>query len=429
MGKLIVRGPHKLEGTVKASGAKNASLPIMAASLLTRDTVYLKRIPDLVDVRTESLLLQQLNADIQVEDGEMKICGKGRLKTKVPAGLGSQIRYSLLMLGLLLARERRARIPLPGGCKIGTRKYDMHLEGLRAMGADVRVTDEFIEANAPMGLKGAYIEFYYPTFSGTMNIMIAATSADGVTIIRNAAVNPEVLDFSCFLLKIGAEIEGIGTNVLKIRGRKPLHGCQHTVMADRIETATYLIAGAITGGDIIVQGCDPKYIQQEIRKLRAAGVCIEEVKQGLRVIGPERPRAVSISTSAYPGFHTDIQPLFSTLMTLADGKSIIKEIILENRFTHLMEIDKMGANIDIVDGDFTCVNGKRSKIAIIEGVDELRGAPVLAHDLRGGAALILAGLAAKGETVIDNVSSIDRGYEQIDEKLSTLGADIRRIQS
>ena len=429
MGKLIIRGPHKLEGTIKASGAKNASLPIMAASLLTRDTVYLKRIPDLVDVRTESLLLQQISADVQVEDGVMKICGKGRLKSKVPTDLGSRIRYSLLMLGLLLAREGEAKIPSPGGCEIGTRKYDMHLEGLRVMGADVRVTDEFIEASAPMGLKGADIEFHYPTFSGTINVMIAAASADGVTIIRNAAVNPEVLDFSCFLLKMGAEIEGIGTNVLKIRGRKPLHGCQHTVMADRIETVTYLIAGAITGGDIIVQGCDPKYIQQEIRKLRAAGVCIEEVKHGLRVIGPERPRAVSISTSAYPGFHTDVQPLFSTLMTLADGKTIIKETILENRFNHLREIEKMGANIDIVDGDFTCVNGKRGKIAIIEGVDELRGAPVLAHDLRGGAALILAGLAAKGETVIDNVSSIDRGYEQIDEKLSTLGADIRRIQS
>ena len=428
MERLVIKGPNRLSGTIKVSGAKNASLPIMAASLLTEGPVYLRRVPDLIDVRIETRLLQRIGADIQVANDLMVINGAGKLEPEVPVDLAQQLRYSLLMLGVLLARRGEVKVPLPGGCSIGARKFDMHLESLQAMGATIEVNDEAIQARAPKGLKGANIEFYYPTFSGTMNIMIAAALADGVTTIRNAAINPEVVDFSHFLQKMGAEIDGVGTRVLTIRGRELLHGCRHSIMADRIETATYLIAATITQGDVMVDGCNPEYIGEEISKLKAAGALIERAESGIHVIGPERLQAVFITTSAYPGFHTDVQPFFSTLMTLADGRSVIKETILEDRFNHLKELEKMGAKIEIEEGNFICVNGKRGEIAIIDGVDELSGAQVRCHDLRGGAALVLAGLAARGETVIENTNSVDRGYEIIDKKLSGLGADIHRVR-
>lgn len=426
MEKFVIKGGATLSGNICVGGAKNASLPIMVASLLPDTQVRLKGVPNLEDIRILADLIEGVGGSITRNKNELTIGSAADLNQLVPEEEGGQIRYSLLMLGLLLTKKGKVQIPLPGGCKIGTRKYDLHLDGLRKMGAEIKVEGDFIVGEARK-LKGTENEFYYPTFSGTQNIMIAASLADGVTIIRNAARNPEVVDFSNFLIRMGAKIEGVGTSTIKIQGVDKLHGCEHTIMPDRIAVATFMIASAFTNGDIYIENGNIEYLQAEVEKLRNAGVKVQKEETGVRVIGRARPKAVDVTTSAYPGFHTDVQPLFSSLMTIAEGESIIKETILENRFNHLDELKKMGANVEIKEGNFFCVNGKRGRYAIVNGVKKLRGAQVKAHDLRGGAALILAGLAAEGTTKVTDVYQIDRGYEKIEEKLANLGADIRRV--
>jgi len=377
-------------------------------------------------------ILRQMNVGVREGPG-IKLINATSAMTPIVPGDGTQIRYSLLMLSALLSRCGTATIPLPGGCNIGDRKFDMHLDGLRAMGAQIEVAGDAIHAKCDR-LKGAMMTFRYPTFSGTINIMMAATLADGVTTINNAAINPEVVGVAYFLHRMGAKIKGVGTRTLAIEGVEALKGCKYAIPADRIETLTFLAAGAITGGDITVNGCAPGHIANELDALRAAGATIECIKQDgldspeqkIRIVGPEKLQPVSVATSAYPGFHTDFQPFFSTLMTLADGQSTITETIVEGRFSHLAELAKMGASIKIADGDFTCPNGRRGQVATIDGVDTLRGAIVRGHDLRAGAALLVAALAADGETVIENASVIDRGYEDIDGKLLDLRAYVSR---
>lgn len=427
--KMVIVGPTKLRGEIKVGGAKNAALPILAAALLTKEKVHLERVPDLTDVKVQMQLLQKAGAKIRRKAGTVMIDAAGTLNPVVPADLGRQIRYSLLMLSMLLSRCGKAVVPLPGGCNIGNRKFDMHLDGLRAMGASISVDKDAIQAEASQGLTGAEIELYYPTVSGTMNLMMAASLADGVTTIENAATDPEVVNVAWFLHKMGAKIRGIGTRTLTIEGNKALHGCKHTILADRFETLTFLIAGAITQSTVVVDGCPAGHLTEELAVLRAAGATIEIMKQDgpdypeqkFRVIGSKRLRPVSIATTAYPGFHTDSQPLFTVLMVLANGQSTIKEAIMENRFSHLGELEKMGAKIEIQEGDFTCPNGAQGKIAVIDGVEKLYGARVHCHDLRAGAALLLATLVADGETILENVAVIDRGYEHIDDKLLSLG--------
>jgi len=432
--KISVVGPFPLRGSVKVSGAKNVVLPAMAVSLLlARGKIQLENTPQLTDVAVQARLLRSLGASVIERKDSMTIDVDGKLNSVVSPDLGSQIRYSLLMLGALLSRCGEVTIPLPGGCSIGERRFDMHLDGLRAMGASIDLSGNTIHAECRR-LKGATITFRYPTFSGTINIMAAAVLADGTTTIKNAATNPEIVNVAYLLHKMGAKITGAGTRTLTIEGVKSLRGCRHACMADRIETLTFLAAGAITGGDIVVDGCSPGVIAKELEALRAAGAIIECVKQEgidspeqrVHIVGPEKLQAVSVATSAYPGFHTDFQPLFSTLMTLADGRSTITETIIEGRFSHLGELSKMGAKIEIRDGDFVCPNGERGHVAIIDGVDVLHGVTVRCNDLRAGAALLIAGLAADGETIIKNANVIDRGYEDIGGKLLGLRAYISR---
>jgi UDP-N-acetylglucosamine 1-carboxyvinyltransferase len=432
--KIVVVGPMPLRGAVKVSGAKNVVLPALAASLLARGKTHLTHTPHLTDVAIQARLLRSLGANVAERDDSIIVDAKNDLDFVVPFDLGSQIRYSLLMLSVLLSRCGEANIPLPGGCSIGDRKFDMHLDGLRAMGAGIDVSGDTIRAESPHGLKGAEITFRYPTFSGTINIMMAATLADGTTTIKNAAVNPEIVNIAFFLHKMGAKIKGAGTRTLVIEGVDSLGGCKHTIPADRIETLTFLVAGAVTGGDIVVNGCSPGNIANELAALQAAGATIECMKQDgldspeqkIHIVGPEKLQAVSIATSAYPGFHTDCQPFFATLMTVANGQSVIEETIVERRFSHLAELAKMGAKVEIRDGDFVCPNGKRGQVAVIDGVDVLHGASVRCRDLRAGMALLVAGLAAEGETIIENANVIDRGYENIDGKLLGLRAYISR---
>lgn len=432
--KIVVVGPMPLRGTVKMSGAKNAALSILAASMLAGGKTHLERVPDLTDVTAQIQLLQAAGADILRRSDRAAINVPKTLDPNVQPDLGHQTRYSLLMLSVLLSRCGKANIPLPGGCSLGNRRFDMHLDGLRAMGAKIDVLENMIRAESSHRLKGAEIAFRYPTFSGTINIMMAAVLADGITTIKNAAVDPEVVNVAYFLHKMGAKIEGIGTRTLTIEGVGSLNGCKHTIPADRTETLTFIVAGAITGGDIVVDGCSPGNIANELDALRAAGAIIECIKQDglnrpeqkIHVVGPQKIQPVSIATSAYPGFYTDSQPIFSTLMTLANGQSKVKETVMNNRFSHLTELAKMGARIEIHDGDFVCPNGERGQIATIDGVDTLHGANVYCHDLRAGAALLIAALAADGETVIEDASIIDRGYENIDGKLLGLRAYVSR---
>ena len=429
-GKIVVVGPMPLQGTVKASGAKNAALSILAASLLAGGETHLERVPDLMDVTAQIQLLQAAGANILRKSDRVAISAPKALDPNVSLDLGHQTRYSLLMLSVLLSRCGEANIPLPGGCSIGNRKFDMHLNGLRAMGAKIDVLENMIRAESPHGLKGAEIAFRYPTFSGTINIMMAAVLADGVTTIKNAAVDPEVVNVAYLLHKMGAKIAGVGTRTITVKGVDSLRGCKHTIPADRTETLTFIVAGAITGGDIVVDGCPPGNIAKELDALRAAGVIIDvkqnDLEQTIHVVGTREIQPISIATSAYPGFYTDSQPLFSTLMTLANGQSTIEETVMNNRFSHLVELKKMGAQTEIRDGDFVCPNGERGQVAIIDGVDALHGATVQCNDLRAGAALLIAGLAADGETIIKNANVIDRGYEDIGGKLLGLRAYISR---
>ncbi|RKY72371.1 MAG: UDP-N-acetylglucosamine 1-carboxyvinyltransferase [Candidatus Latescibacterota bacterium] len=415
MEKLIITGGKRLEGTIRISGAKNAVLPIIAGALLTKEEVILNNVPALQDVRMMAELAQSMGAKIRFKDNTMHIRPHDLVEKEMPESLAGEIRTSSLMIGALLHRLGKVRVPLPGGCVIGTRKIDLHIIGLNALGAEIEVNERYIEARTA-GLNGADITLEFPSVGATENTMIAACLAEGASVIRNAAKEPEIVDLANFLNSMGAEIKGAGTDTIKIHGVENLSGTNYSIIPDRINTGTYMVAAAITGGNILLENTDLNLLKSVVAKLREIGVEITETEEGeVNVIAPDVIQPANVTTEVYPGFPTDMQPIITPLLVLADGESMIKETIFDNRFNHVPELRKMGADIEI-EGD----------TAIVNGVDRLRGAQVTASDLRAGAALVLAGLAAKGETVIDNVYQIDRGYKNIDGKLRGVGAEIKR---
>lgn len=414
MEKVIITGGKRLEGTIRISGAKNAVLPIIAGALLTKEDVILNNVPSLQDVQTMAELAQSMGAKIRFKDNTLHIRPHDLVEKEMPESLAGEIRTSSLMIGTLLHRLGKVRVPLPGGCVIGTRKIDLHIIGLGALGAEIEVNEKYIEARTD-GLNGADITLEFPSVGATENTMIAACLAEGASVIRNAAKEPEIVDLANFLNSMGAEIKGAGTDTIKINGVENLSGTNYSIIPDRINTGTYMVAAAITGGNILLENTDLNLLKSVVDKLRKIGVEITETDEGVNVIAPDVIQPTNVTTEVYPGFPTDMQPILTPLLVLADGESMIKETIFDNRFNHVPELIKMGADIEI--GDDT---------AIVNGVDGLRGAQVTASDLRAGAALVLAGLAAEGKTEIDNVYQIDRGYENIEGKLRDVGAEIRR---
>jgi len=423
MDSIIIQGGRPLHGTVEASGAKNAALPLLAAAILTDKPVTYLRVPHLRDITTMITLLANQGADVSMDDqGRMRVDTSSSNHPEAPYELVKTMRASALVLGPLLARFGRARVSLPGGCAIGARPMDMHLKGLEAMGAVISVEHGYVDATVPDGrLHGARIAFDKVTVTGTENLMMAATLADGETILENAAREPEVVNLIHSLRSMGADISGDGSGTIRIRGVEALHGADLTVIADRIEAATYLAAGLISGGDVTVRKIEADLLDAFLARLRDAGATVEvgnadgENSSWIRCKSSGRLHSVNIETSPHPGFPTDLQAQFMALMCVASGSSVIRETIFENRFMHVQELRRMGAGI--------VLNGNT---AVVEGIEALSGAPVMATDLRASASLVLAGLAAHGETVISRVYHIDRGYERIEEKLGQLGAIIRR---
>ncbi len=416
MQKIVIDGGRPLKGTVTISGAKNAALPCLFATLLTDQKCELKNIPQLRDIRTTLALLGKFDATSQNGRHRLIVDPRKVKHVRAPYELVKTMRASVLCLGPLLARHGKAEVSLPGGCAIGARPINLHLDALRKMGATIEIEEGYVKAKARQ-LRGAKIYFEDVTVTGTENIMMAAALAKGETILENAAREPEVPDLANFLNAMGAKIEGAGTNTIQIQGVDRLGGANHAVIPDRIEMGTFMIAAAITGGDITLQGGLTGHVEALIDKLRETGTVIQETSKGLRIKGPKSIRPIDIATAPYPGFATDFQAQFMALMTLAKGSSIIVENIFENRFVHVAELARMGAQIKT-----------EGSTAIIEGVDELSGAPVMASDLRASAALLLAGLAAEGLTEIHRIYHIDRGYEGIERKLRKLGARIKRAQ-
>jgi UDP-N-acetylglucosamine 1-carboxyvinyltransferase len=422
MDKFLIKGGKALRGRVAVSGAKNSALPVMAAALLTAEKVTLHNIPKVRDLITMSKLLAFMDARVSVAEvpaSDYEIEAPRLNHTEAPYELVKTMRASILTLGPLMARVGVARVSLPGGCAIGARPVDLHLKALEQMGAEIVTSHGYIEARAPKGgrLKGAHIVFEKITVTGTENILMAAALADGETVLENAAQEPEVTDLVALLRKMGAQICGDGTATLRIRGVKVLHGTEHTVIPDRIEAGTFLVAGAITGGDLTIANCAPEHLGAVIAKLEQAGEAIEIVdKSTVRVRGAKKLVGSDMTTEEYPGFATDMQAQYMALATQADGTSVITEKIFENRFLHASEMMRMGANISI-DGH----------TAVVHGPTQLSGTTVQASDLRASAGLVLAGLVASGETLIERVYHIDRGYEGIVEKLRGVGAEIERI--
>ncbi len=416
MDKFVIEGGTPLHGEIETSGSKNAALPALAAALLTEEPVILHRIPKVRDIRTMERLLVDIGSKIDVEGERVCLETKSIVSAEAPYELVKTMRASSLVLGPLVARAGTARVSLPGGCAIGARPINLHLVGLEQLGARIRQEHGYIEAHAPEGLKGSHIRFDRITVTGTEDLLMAATLARGETVLENAAREPEVTDLAELLVKMGARIEGIGTSTLRIEGVARLHGAEHTIIADRIEAGTFLIAGAIGGGSVRVTHCVPEHLDALVVKMRQAGVSITQPDSStLHVHESRKLHAVDITTEEYPGFATDLQAQFMALMTQAEGIAIITETIFENRFMHAQELLRMGANIRL--------DGRQ---AIVAGRHQLTGAGVIASDLRASASLVLAALVAKGETVIDRVYHIDRGYERIEAKLSGAGARIRR---
>jgi len=417
MDKLIISGGAPLSGDVRIAGAKNAALPILAATLLADGPVTIGNVPHLHDITTTMELLGYMGVQIVVDE---RLCIETDTSTirdfHAPYELVKTMRASILVLGPLLARFGRADVSLPGGCAIGSRPVNLHIEGLRAMGAQIEVENGYIRASAKK-LKGARLVMDVVTVTGTENLMMAATLAEGETIIENAAREPEVVDLADCLNKMGARIRGAGTDTIVIEGVERLVGTHYDVLPDRIETGTYLVAAAISGGRIRVRDTQPTLVEAVIHKLRDAGAEIEQGDDWITLdMKGQRPRAVDIHTAPYPAFPTDMQAQFTALNSVAEGVGTITETVFENRFMHVQEMQRMGANIKL-----------EGNTAIIAGVNRLTGAPVMATDLRASASLVLAGLVAEGETVVDRIYHIDRGYENIEEKLAGLGARIRRV--
>ena len=415
MEKLFIQGGRRLSGTVKISGAKNAVLPVIAASLLASTPSVIEEIPDLDDVTTITEVLQYLGLNTRREPGRLFIDSTGIKSCEASYELVRKMRASFLVMGPLLSRFQEARISQPGGCAIGTRPIDLHLKGFEALGAEIIQGHGFIEARAPKGLQGAKVYLDFPSVGATENIMMAASLANGRTIIENAAQEPEIVDLANYLNAMGANVRGAGTNAIRIEGVKNLTGTTYAVIPDRIEAGTYMVAAAITGGDVLLKNVLYEHLKPLVAKLKEAGVAIEQDVDQRRVTASGGLRAVDIKTLPYPGFPTDMQAQFMALMSVADGSSVVSETVFENRFMHVDELKRMGANIR-VDG----------RIAMLDGVKKLTGCPVTATDLRAGAALVLAGLAAEGQTEIGSVYHIDRGYDRIVDKLQGLGADISR---
>lgn len=416
MEKLIIRGGKRLYGTVKISGAKNAVLPIIAASLLGSTPSTLEEIPNLEDVYTISEVLGQLGVPVEHSPGMLYVDSSNIKTCEAPYELVRKMRASFLVMGPLLSRVGQARISLPGGCAIGTRPIDLHLKGFEALGAEILQGHGYIEARAPQGLTGARIYLDFPSVGATENIMMAASMAKGQTIIENPAEEPEIVDLATYLNAMGARIRGAGTNVIKIDGVSEMRGTSHAVIPDRIEAGTYMVAAAMTGGDIRLENVITEHLKPVIAKLKEAGVEIEEDLLGVRVRRNEIFKAIDIKTLPYPGFPTDMQAQFMAMLTIARGTSVVTETVFENRFMHVDELKRMGANIKI-----------EGRSAVVEGVSNLTGCPVKATDLRAGAALVLAGLTASGATEVGYLHHIDRGYENLVQKFQALGADLERI--
>jgi len=415
--KLVIKGGYRLTGEVTISGAKNSALPLMAACLLTEEECILEGIPDLKDIETMQKLLISLGAYVEKDKkGLFHIKAEKLTSHEAPYELVKTMRASVLVLGPLVARIKRARISLPGGCAIGDRPINLHLEALKKMGAEISQSHGYVEVKAKK-LKGARIYCDIPTVTGTENMIMAAVCAKGETVIENAAKEPEIVDLVNFLRKMGADIDGEGTSVIRVQGKEGLKGAVHKVIPDRIEAGTFIIAAAATCGNVLVENCIPEHLEALELKLKEAGVQIEKFENSVRVIGKRDIRSVDITTMPYPGFPTDLQAQFMALMTTAKGLSVIRETIFENRFIHVSELKRMGADITIKDRN-----------AIVKGVEYLTGAPVMVSDLRAGAALVIAGLMAEGETEVQRIYHLDRGYEKIEKKLSKLGAKIKRVK-
>lgn len=418
MEKLIVKGGNRLVGAVKTSGAKNAVLPIIAASILGTTTSHLDEVPMLEDVHTISEVLKCLGLAVECspEKNVLDIDSTEITSYEAPYELVRTMRASFLVMGPLLARIGKARISMPGGCAIGARPIDIHLKGFEALGVKIEQGHGYIEASAPEGLKGTSIYFDFPSVGATENIMMAASLAEGTTILENAAEEPEIVDLANYLNKMGAKIRGAGTDTIRIEGVDKLHGADYTIIPDRIEAGTYMIAAAMTGGDVVVKNVLPEHQKPLIAKLREAGAVVEEDIDKVRVIGKNPLKAVSIKTLPYPGFPTDMQAQMMAMMVIAEGRSKVTETVFENRFMHVVELNRMGAQIST-----------EGRSAVIDGPCKLTGCDVRATDLRAGAAMILAGLVAEGTTRIGDLHHIDRGYENIVAKLKNLGADIERV--
>ncbi|WP_075865984.1 UDP-N-acetylglucosamine 1-carboxyvinyltransferase [Carboxydothermus islandicus] len=414
MEKFFIVGSHGLKGEIKVSGAKNSALPVIAATLLTREPCVLENIPKLEDVNIMLSILKRLGS--KVEFGQLLTIQNNRINDLIiPEELARKIRASNLFLGPLVARFQEGVVPLPGGCNIGNRPMDLHLKGLRLMGAEVEEKAGFIRARTKR-LKGAEIHLDFPSVGATENLMMAATLAQGTTIIRNAAREPEIVDLQNFLNLMGAKVKGAGTDVIKITGVNRLKGVTHKIIPDRIEAGTHMVMAAATQSDIIISGVIPEHLEAVMAKLKEAGAFVTFGDDWVRVTGKSIIKPVDIKTMPYPGFPTDMQPQILALLTLAQGTSIISEGVFDNRFKHVEELRRMGADIRL-----------ESRIAVIKGVPKLTGASVIAHDLRAAAALVIAGLAAEGMTVLEGIKNLDRGYENLDLKYQLIGAQIKRV--
>ena len=417
MDKLLITGGNPLQGEISISGAKNAALPILASTLLTDQTMVISNVPHLHDITTTMELLGRMGSDLMIDERmNIEINNNNITELFAPYDLVKTMRASILVLGPLLARYGRADVSLPGGCAIGSRPVDIHISGLMAMGADISVDGGYIRARAKR-LKGTHLTLGMVTVTGTENLMMAAVLAEGRTILENAAREPEVVDLAVCLNSMGARIEGAGTDRIIIDGVDEVHGAHHRILPDRIETGTYLVAAAMTGGNVRLKNTCPELLDAVLFKLREAGARIEIDGNSISLSMPDgRPRSVDIHTSPFPGFPTDMQAQFTAMNSIAKGKAIISENVFENRFMHVQELQRMGADIKL-----------EGNTATITGINRLKAAPVMATDLRASASLVLAGLVADGETEVDRIYHIDRGYEMIEEKLQQLGAKIKRI--
>jgi len=418
MDKLLIKGGTPLYGEIYASGAKNSALPILAASLLSDSPVTVGNLPHLNDVTTMLELLGSMGVGVMLSDEmEVQVDTSSIKSLDARYELVKTMRASILVLGPLLARYQEANVALPGGCAIGSRPVNLHIEAMSAMGADINIEDGYIKASVNGRLKGAKISFDPVSVTGTENVIMAACLAEGTTTIQNAAREPEVVDLTNCLIKMGAKIEGAGSDTIKIQGVDTLHGASFSVMPDRVEVGTYLTATAMTGGNVRIKSAKPEYLSSVITKLELAGAVIQTGQDWVEItMEMDRPIATSLTTGPYPSFPTDMQAQFVALNSIAKGNATVTETVFENRFMHVQEIARMGGDITL-----------KGNTAVIEGIESLKGAPVMATDLRASASLVLAGLVAEGSTIIDRIYHIDRGYERIEEKLKMLGADIERI--